>query len=116
MEFRIHEDARAEWERVCERWGTDAARRWLRELCNWLRAHGGAPPEAVAHPGVPGGYWLLFGEVGVVYTLRESPLPARGWWDVVRLIRRWWRGRTSRVIFTRFDLPGFPGVREPLPH
>jgi hypothetical protein len=117
MEFRIHEDARAEWDRLRALWGDVESRRWLRALVEWLRAHDGVPPDAVPDTRVrPTIYWLLFGEVGVEYTLREAPPAPRGWWDVVRYIVRWRRGRTRRVIFNGFDLPGYPPLPAPLPH
>ena len=58
MEFRIHEDARGEWERLCDRLGAAEARRWLRR-------HEGIPPEVARDTrGASEIYWLLFGEVG----------------------------------------------------
>src|SRR5437016_5806311 len=117
MEFRIHEGARAEWNQLRERWGDDEARRWLTALTAWLECHDGIPPDAVPDArALPTVYWLLFGEVGVEYIVRSVPPAPRGWWDVFRRLARRLRGRTRRVIFTGFDLPGYPAIASPLPN
>jgi hypothetical protein len=116
MEFRIHEDARDEWERLRDRWGADEARRWLGALAAWVRYHDGVPPEAAPDTRVPVTYWVLFGEVGVEYTLQDRPPAPRGWWDLRRLVASRRRGRTRRVIFIGFDLPGYPAIPSPLPN
>jgi hypothetical protein len=114
MEFRIHEGARGEWEMLCARWGVAEARRWLASLSVWLRRHNGLPPDAA--PDVRDSsvtYWLLYGGVYVEYTVRDHPQP-RGWWDLPRRVaRRLWGRR--RVIFTGFEIPGYPATPEPLP-
>lgn len=107
MEFRVHEETRPEWERLRERWGTAEARRWLGELIAWMRRHNGIPPDAASDSRVPPRfYWLIYGGVYVEFMVRDSPPAPRGWWDVLRHLARWRHGRTRRVIFTGFDLPG----------
>lgn len=109
MDFRIHEDARNEWERLCARLGESEARRWYAGLCAWVRKHDGEPPNAVADEAAsPVVYWLLFGEAGAQYTLRDVPLELRGWWDVSRRVARTLGRRTRLVLFVGFDEPWRP--------
>jgi hypothetical protein len=99
-----------------ERWGVVEARRWLAALAAWLRRHDGVPPDAVASVRASlTTYCLLYGGVYVEYTLRDDPRRPRGWWDLLRHLAGWRRGFRRRVVFTGFELPGYPATPEPLP-
>ena len=117
MEFRIHERARPQWDRLRERWGDAEARRWLSELVARLRRHDGIPPDAAEDVRGPVMfYWLIYGGVYAAYTIHDSPPPPRGWWDALRRLALWRQGRTRRVIFSGLDLPGYPASPAPPPH